>query len=410
MIQKLNDMEQEHERIQFEFLPLTLSIETRGGISTPIMQRGTPLPTTRSQTFSTASDNQESVEINVFLGERPLASKNLLMGSCTLKGIPPAPKAKPQIAVTFEVDKYCDITVKAVELKSGSEIKTKMVKEQLTLSKKTINKMLRDAEANEIEDKARSLMKTADLRIRDDQERNLVTETTRRIESLIGEVGIALTEGTEYTIALKTEKLEKLLNEPTLDFGYGDIFGSFFAPRTTQKQPEPQRKTTESTIRRPERTTPLPETSPPTTTFIQSFLEGIDPELEAKRMGAWEALNSNRPEGLVQATHSMREVLRQLMDTLSPVEKVQNAPWYEEPKDEAKVTRNMRIRYAIAGDSMDVSESTLDLIKGYSAATNSVYSKLSAQSHSDKKPTVTATRMYLVACETVIGLIATAKL
>jgi len=136
----------------------------------------------------------------------------------------------------------------------------------------------------------------------------------------------------------------------------------------------------------------------------------IDPELETKRLGAWEALNTNRTEGMVQATHSMREVLRQLMDTLSPVEKVQNAPWYKKPNGDTNVTRNMRIRYAIAGDSTDISESTLDLIKGCSAATDSVYSKLSAQSHTGKKPTITATRMYLVACETVIGLIATARL
>ena len=90
---ELTDMEpKDNNQLQFDFLPLTVSIEPLGGISTPLILRGTPLPAKRSQTFSTAVDNQKSVEIKVLLGERPLANKNMPVSSCMLKNIPPAPK------------------------------------------------------------------------------------------------------------------------------------------------------------------------------------------------------------------------------------------------------------------------------------------------------------------------------
>ena len=109
----------ENEKNIYSYLPITLSIETKGGISTPLIKRGTPLPTKRSQIFSTASKNQESVEINVLLGERPLSRNNISIGRCLLEKIAPAPAGVPQIRVTFDVDTSCHVKVKASETKSG---------------------------------------------------------------------------------------------------------------------------------------------------------------------------------------------------------------------------------------------------------------------------------------------------
>jgi hypothetical protein len=143
--------------------------------------------------------------------------------------------------------------------------------------------------------------------------------------------------------------------------------------------------------------------------FIQEFLENIDPSLEQKRAGAWEAVESNRSDSLAQASHSMREALRQLLDKLAPTEDIQKAPWYKKPKEGSSVTRAMRIHYAIAGTSEVSSESTLSLINDLAAAADSMYAKLSAESHSDKRAKVQATKMYLFACEAVIGLIVTER-
>jgi hypothetical protein len=404
-------VEQEHKKMQFEFLPLTVSMETLGGQSTPLVKRGTPLPTERSQTFSTAADNQKSVKIHVLLGERPLASKNLSLGSCLLEGIPPAPKGHPQITVTFRVDEYCGVTVEALEKQSGRRIEATLVKEQLILTNESIDRMLTEARENQLEDKARSLITSAEQRIRKDQERDTVTITTRKIESTVGEIGIALINRDTELIAEKTKELEKLLAEPiTTSLDFDDLFSSFFTRKTTRRAVKPQQTVPPSKVERPEPKTSLSEVPTVTTTFIQNFLESVDPELELKRLGAWEALNSNRPEGRVQATHSMREVLRLLLDKLSPAEKVQKTSWYKRPDSGASITRAMKIRYAIAGDSNEISESTLSLIRDMSATVESTYARLSAQSHTEKKTTITATRMYLIACETTIGLIACARL
>ena len=105
----------------------------------------------------------------------------------------------------------------------------------------------------------------------------------------------------------------------------------------------------------------------------------------------------------------MREVLRQLLDNLAPASEVEKAPWYKKPKDGAPVTRTMRIQYALSGSSEIESESTLSLINGIAEAVKSMYAKLSAESHSDKRLKVSSVRMYLNACESLIGLIATER-
>ena len=107
---------------EYEYSPLTFSIETKGGISTPLIRRGTPLPSKRNQIFSTAEDNQKSVEIHVLIGERPLAKYNVSFGRCLLSNIPPAKLGTPQIRVTFDVYKSCDISIETLETKSGVKV------------------------------------------------------------------------------------------------------------------------------------------------------------------------------------------------------------------------------------------------------------------------------------------------
>ena len=400
------------EQPQFDFLPLNISIETLGRISTPLVLRGTLLPAKRSEVFSTATDNQKSVEIKVLLGERPLANKNMEIGSCMLEDIPPAPKGQPQIRVTFEVDRFCNVQVEAVEVKSGRKIEATLKKRGVSLTSDMIKQSLREAEEYSEEDEAWSVIASAELRVRKDQEQNSVTATTRKIEAVIAEMGIALMEGNKPLISGKTKELEKLLAEQTYpSFDFGDLFGTFYQPRSTKKatQERPIATRVDSKRVKPEKTNSLTTVATHTTALIQSFLENIDPELELKRAGAWEAVESNRADGRAQASHSMREVLRQLIDKLAPTGEVIKAPWYRKPESGAPVTRAMRIRYALAGTSDISSESTFSLVTDLTAAVDSMYAKLSAESHSDKKVTVTATRTYLSACEAVIGLIASQR-
>src|SRR5271170_4983735 len=91
----------------FEFLPLSIRLETRGGVATPLVLRGTPLPANRSDTFSTAADNQVSVDTELFLGESPLTRNNVRLGRLRLEGIPPGPRGIPQIRVDFSVAETC---------------------------------------------------------------------------------------------------------------------------------------------------------------------------------------------------------------------------------------------------------------------------------------------------------------
>ena len=402
----------DNDQLQFDFLPLTVSIETLGGISTPLVLRGTSLPAKRSETFSTASDNQPSVEIKVLLGGRLIANKNMIIGSCLLEDIPPAPKGQPQIRVTFEVDRFCNVKVEAVETKSDRKIEATLKKTGIRLTNDLIKQLLREAEENLEEDKARSVIASADLRVRKDQEQNSVTATTQKIETLIAEIGIDLMESNKPLISGKTKELEKLLAEQTYpSFDFGDLFGTFYRPRSTKKatQDRPTATRVDSKRVKPEKANSLTTVATHTTALIQNFLENIDPELELKRAGAWEAVESNRADSRAQASHSMREVLRQLLDKLAPTKEVLKTPWYKKPESGASVTRAMRIRYALAGVSDVASESTFSLVNDIAAAVDSMYAKLSAESHSNKRATVSATRMYLAACEAVIGLIASQR-
>ncbi|MFA6414896.1 MAG: molecular chaperone DnaK [Candidatus Paceibacterota bacterium] len=137
-----------------DVIPLSLSIETMGGVATKIIERNTAIPTSRSQTFSTAADNQPSVEIHITQGERAMSADNKSLGKFMLDGIPPAPRGLPQVEVTFDVDASGILTVKAKE-KTTSKEQSIRIEGSTGLSKDDIAKMQADAEAHAADDEKR---------------------------------------------------------------------------------------------------------------------------------------------------------------------------------------------------------------------------------------------------------------
>jgi molecular chaperone DnaK len=134
--------------------PLTLSIETLGGVATPMIPRNTTIPTKKTETFSTAADSQTSVEVHVLQGERPLAAQNRTLGKFHLTGLPPAPRGIPQIEVTFDIDANGILNVTAKDMATGKDQKITITSSS-GLSKEEVERMAKEADAHSAEDKAR---------------------------------------------------------------------------------------------------------------------------------------------------------------------------------------------------------------------------------------------------------------
>lgn len=180
-----------------DVIPLSLSIETMGGVATKLIERNTAVPTSRSQTFSTAADNQTSVEIHVVQGERAMANDNKSLGRFVLDGIPPAPRGMPQVEVAFDLDTNGILTVKATEKTSG-KVQSIRIEGSTGLSQADIDKMKADAETHAAEDEKRKglveaknlaeqLIYTAEKAIKDAGDKapaEVVTEVNEKVAAL----------------------------------------------------------------------------------------------------------------------------------------------------------------------------------------------------------------------------------
>jgi len=180
--------------------PLTLGIETLGGVRTPLINRNTTIPTSKSQVFSTAADNQPSVEIHVLQGEREMAADNKTLGRFMLDGIPPSPRGVPQVEVTFDIDANGILSVKAKDKATGKEQSIR-IEASTGLSKEEVEKMAKDAEVHAEEDKKKKELVEA---------RNLADTLAYTTEKALREAGKKISADKKKPVEEKIEALKKV--------------------------------------------------------------------------------------------------------------------------------------------------------------------------------------------------------
>jgi len=207
-----------HDVLLLDVTPLTMGIETLGGVATPLIERNTTIPVKKSQIFSTAADSQPSVEIHILQGERGIASANKTLGRFVLDGIPPAPRGMPQIEVTFDIDSNGILHVNAKDLGTGKE-QSISIQKPGGLSDEEIERMVKDAELHAEEDQARkeevetrnnadSLVNAAEKTVK--EAGDVATDQQKeQIEAAIAELNTALEGEDLEAIKSKTEALQE---------------------------------------------------------------------------------------------------------------------------------------------------------------------------------------------------------
>jgi hypothetical protein len=200
---------------------MSIRLETLGGIATPVLLRGTPLPAERVETFSTAEDNQVALTINLVIGERPLVAKCVKIGSVTLKGIPPAAAGKPQVRVTLSVDRECAVSV-TCSVDSIPSTGDTLRAEQKFLRAKMIDKIRADAEVNRVADegkvslievtnRATALVRQAEQSLASERKKNATTLNLNAINEAIAGLGRSLEAGLVDEIRQASNTLDALL-------------------------------------------------------------------------------------------------------------------------------------------------------------------------------------------------------
>ena len=210
------------EVLLLDVTPLTLGIETLGGVATSLITRNTTIPTSKSQIFSTAADNQPSVDIHVLQGERPMSTDNRTLGRFILDGILPAPRGLPQIEVTFDIDANGILNVKATDKGTGREQKITITASS-GLNKEEIDKMQKDAEMHAAEDDKRreevearnmadTLAYTAEKTLRDNKDK-IPAELNQEVEAKISEVRSALQGSDVAAIQKASQELNEMMQK-----------------------------------------------------------------------------------------------------------------------------------------------------------------------------------------------------
>jgi len=187
--------------------PLTLGIETAGGISTPLIERNTTIPTKKSQIFSTYADNQTSVDINVLQGERQMAVDNKSLGRFNLSGIAPAPRGIPQIEVTFDIDANGIVKVSALDKGTGKEANI-TITASTNLSEEEVDKAVKEAEKFAEEDKKRK---------EKIEVHNNADQTIYQLEKTLGELGDKVDAADKSNIEAKIEELKKVKDSDDIE-------------------------------------------------------------------------------------------------------------------------------------------------------------------------------------------------